>query len=121
MRSVALSALVMLSACASVAGQNGPAVLTEATPATHTELAKVVSAALKVPTVTLAADALTRESELIIEHAPIRDGGGRRVQGRELSQPERFQLIRAENRCVLVHARTNTEYPLFNAKCKLLR
>lgn len=121
MRIVALSALVMLSACASVAGQDGPAVLTEATTATHAELVRVVSAALSVQTVTIAADALTSDSELVIEHPPVRDAGGRRVQGRELSQPEHFQLIRANNRCVLVHARTKVEYEVFNAKCKLLR
>lgn len=119
MRIVALSALVLLSACASVAGQNGPAVLTEATTETHAELVKVVSAALNVPTVTIAADALTTDSELIIERAPARDAAGVRLQGRELSQPERFQLIRVRNRCVLVHARTQAEYGLSSATCRL--
>ncbi|WP_116813227.1 hypothetical protein [Steroidobacter cummioxidans] len=119
MRSVAFSALVMLSACASVAGQDGPAVLTEATAQTHDELVKAVSAALNVPTVTLAADALTTDSELVIERAPARDAEGRRLQGRELTPPEHFQLIRAKNRCVLVHVRTNARYELPNAKCRL--
>jgi hypothetical protein len=119
MRIVAFSALVMLSACASVAGQDGPAVLTEATAETHEELVKAVSAALNVPNVTLAADALTTDSELIIERAPARDPEGRRLQGRELSQPEHFQLIRARNRCVLVHVRTGTQYELPGAKCRL--
>lgn len=119
MRSLALSGLVMLSACASVAGQDGPAVLTEATKESHEELVKIVSAALNVPTVTLAADALTSESELIIERAPARDSGGRRLQGRELSGPEHFQLITAGNRCVLVHTRTRAEYKLSTAKCRL--
>lgn len=119
MRIVALSALVMLSACASVAGQDGPAVLTEATTQTHDELVKVVSAALNVPTVTIAADALTSDSELIIERAPARDAGGRRLQGRELSQPEHFQLVSAGSRCVLVHARTKAEYEISTATCRL--
>jgi len=119
MRIVALSALVMLSACASVASQDGPAVLTEATTSTHAELVKVVSAALNVPTVTLAADALTMDSELIIERAPARDASGRNLQGRELSQPEHFQLINAGARCVLVHMRTQTQYELSTAKCRL--
>lgn len=119
MRIVALSAFVMLTACASVAGQDGPAVLTEATTETHAELVKAVSAALNVPTVTIAADALTTDSELVIERATARDAGGRRVQGRELSQPEHFQLISTGSRCVLVHTRTKAEYPLPNAKCRL--
>jgi hypothetical protein len=119
MRSVAVSALVMLSACASVAGQDGPAVLTEATTETHAELVKGVSAALNVPTVTLAVDALTTDSELIIERATARDASGRRLQGRELSQPEHFQLIRAGSRCVLVHMRTKAQYELSGAKCRL--
>nr|WP_298718551.1 hypothetical protein [uncultured Steroidobacter sp.] len=121
MRIVALSALVILSACASVAdpAQEGPAVLTEATPETHQELVKAVSAALNVPTVTLAADALTTDSELVIERAPARDAQGRRLQGRELSQPEHFQLIQANNRCVLVQVRTNARYELPGARCRL--
>ncbi|MFC4308173.1 hypothetical protein ACFPN2_03675 [Steroidobacter flavus] len=120
MRIVALGALVMLSACASVAGHDGPAVLTESTEASRAELVKVVSAALNVPTVTIADDALTQESELVIERTPVRDAGGRRVQGREMSQPERFQLTRANNRCFLVYERTKTEYQLLSAKCRLL-
>ncbi|WP_129779065.1 hypothetical protein [Peristeroidobacter soli] len=120
MRIVVFSALVTLSACASVASQAGPAVLTESTPATHAELVKVVSTALNVATVTIADDALTKDSELVIERTPIRDAGGRRVQGRELSQPEHFQLIRANNRCFLVHARTKTEYELLSARCRQL-
>lgn len=119
MRIVALSALVMLSACASVAGQDGPAVLTEATTQTHAELVKVVSTALNVPTVTIAADALTTDSDLIIERAPARDASGRRLQGRELSQPEHFQLRSTGNRCVLVRASTKAEYELPNARCRL--
>jgi len=119
MRIVALSALVMLSACASVASQEGPAVLTEATTSTHAELVKAVSAALNVPTVTIAADALTSDSELIIERAPARDAGGRRLQGRELSQPEHFQLTSAQGRCILVHMRTQAQYALSTARCRL--
>jgi hypothetical protein len=119
MRSVAFSALVMLSACASVAGQKGPALLTSATTETHAELVKAVSAALNVPTVTLAADALTTDSELVIERTPARDAGGRRLQGREVSQPEHFQLVTAGTRCLLVHTRTQTEYELPNARCRL--
>lgn len=119
MRIVALSALVMLSACASVAGQDGPAVLTAATTQTHAELVKVVSTALNVPTVTIAADALTSDSELIIERGIARDAGGRRLQGRELSQPEHFQLVSTGTRCVLVHRRTKAEYELSTARCRL--
>lgn len=119
MRIVALSAVVMLSACASVAGQDGPAVLTEATTETHQELVKIVSAALNAPTVTIAADALTSDSDLVIERAIARDAGGRRLQGRELSQPEHFQLIGNAGRCVLVHTRTKAEYELSTARCRL--
>jgi hypothetical protein len=118
-RIVVLSALVTLSACASVAGQDGPAVLTEATTQTHQELVQVVSAAMNAPTLTIAADALTTDSELIIERAPARDAGGRRLQGRELSQPEHFQLITTGGRCVLLHVRTKAEYELSSAKCRL--
>lgn len=120
MRIVLLGVLVMLSACASMASQDGPAVLIDATAESHAELVKVVSAALNVPSATIADDALTRDSQLIIERAPARGADGNRLQGRELSQPERFQLMRANNRCVLVHERTGARYELSTVKCRPL-
>lgn len=108
----------MLTACASMAGEETSAVLTQPSSQTHAEIIKIVSAALNVPTVTIAADALTRDSLLVIERTPVRDAGGRRLQGRELTQPEQFQLLHSKNKCVLLHVRTGARYELTGNVCK---
>ena len=118
MRTAVLGGVMVLAACASVAQRDTPAVLTAPSSATHAEVVEVVSAALNVATVTIAADALTRDSLLVIDRTVRRDQSGRRLQGRDFSKPEEFQLLRSGNRCVLVHVRTGARYKLASAGCK---
>ena len=108
----------MLAACASMAGEETSAVLTQPSSQTHAEIVRIVSTALNVPTVTIAADALTRDSLLVIERTPARDAGGRRLQGRELTKPEQFQLLHAKNKCVLLHVQSGVRYELTGNVCK---
>lgn len=118
LRTTMLISTAMLAACASMAGEETAAVLMEPSAPTHAEIVKIVSTALNVPTVTIAADALTRDSLLVIERTPARDAGGRRLQGRELTQPEQFQLLRSKSKCVLLHVRTDVRYELTGNVCK---
>src|SRR5207244_1674144 len=92
---------VLLGACAiaSVGGcrtapvrPEAPAVIVDPSSRSREELAAAVSAALNGVTVTLADDALMRESTLVLERAKRRDASGLPVQGRELGTPERFRL-----------------------------
>lgn len=117
-RSTMLVSAAMLAACASMAGEETSAVLTQPNSQTHAEVVKIVSTALNVPTVTIAADALTRDNLLVIERTPARDAGGRRLQGRELGKPEQFQLLRSKNKCVLLHVQTGARYELTGNVCK---
>lgn len=110
------AALLALSACATTAQQDVPARLDAPSAAVHAEVLKVVQRALSNATVTLAADALTQTSTLTIGRAPLREAG-RRVTGRDYDAPEHFQLVRSGNRCVLIHARTQTRYELQQAQC----
>ena len=71
-------------------------------------------------TVTLAADALTRDSTLVIEPAALRSGG-QRLDGRETRAPETFQLVRSGASCVLVRASTGVRLSLPGARCRALR
>jgi hypothetical protein len=108
--------LLTLAACAGTA-QDRPAVLTNPDADTRAALMRIISEALYLPTVTLADDAFTRDSLLIIERQPVRDAAGRRVSGRELDGPEHFRLILSGTHCVVVHVRTERRYELKNTRC----
>ena len=107
-----------LAACAATAQPESPALLANPGPATHDELVRIVSEALHVPTVTIADDALTRESLLVIERRPARDSAGQRLNGREMAAPEQFRLVMDDRgRCTLVHLGTDQRHGLA-AHCK---
>src|SRR5262245_32454185 len=111
-------AVVALSTCAATAQPDRPALIANPGPTTHAELVKVVSDALKAPTVTIADDALTRESLLVIERHPAHDATGQRLNGRETEPPEQFRLVTDDQgRCTLVHVGTDRRYSLA-ARCK---
>ena len=114
---MSVCAVLSLSACASMAQQDVPAVIVEPTEESRAELTQTVSSALHVPTVTLANDALTRESLLIIERKPARDAAGQRLSGRDYGRPEHFQLVKAKTSCVLIHEGTGKRYELTQSKC----
>lgn len=112
----------MLAGCSSTASPGEePAVITAPTPASREELARVVSSALHGAYVTLAEDALTKESLLIIERAPLRGANGLPVDGRVTEKPEQFQLVKSGGRCVLVHRRAGERHALTHTTCTPLR
>ena len=94
-----------------------PAVLIEQDAAARAELARAVSEALNGVPVRLADDALTRNSELIIERTQRLDTAGRPILGRSTERPEHFQLIERAGRCILIHERTAGRWPLRSARC----
>ena len=67
--------------------------------------------------VTLADDALTRDSLLIIERAHPRDANGVPLSGRDLDKPEHFHLVKMGERCELVHERTGKRTTLASTTC----
>lgn len=88
--------------------------------AVRTELRAVVAAALGQDDVMLAADALTRDSVLLLERVPREGPAGTRLPGRELDEPERFVLLRVGGECVLEHVRTGRRWVLRDARCAAL-
>lgn len=89
-----------------------PAVITSPTPESREELTRVVGEALGGVPVTLADDALTRESVVVIERREPRDARGRPLSGRSLETPERFRLVLVGEQCVLVREATGERFPL---------
>jgi hypothetical protein len=123
MRNLITSPLTVLAALAlhachgRSALRDAPALITNPTSESSAELARVVSDALNGAAVTIADDALTSDSVLIIERVPRRDSQGRLLDGRETDRPERFMLVKSGSRCVLVHERSGRRWPLVSATC----
>jgi hypothetical protein len=112
---------VLAPACKTVAaGQDRPAVLSEPVAKGRAEVASSVSAALGGVPVTLADDALTRESTLVLERARRRDPNGLLIQGRERGMPERFDLVKNGSDCLLVHQRTGKRIALHEVACSAI-
>ena len=76
----------------------------------------MVSAAFNGQPVTLADDALTRESVLTIERRTPPGPQGRAATGRTLEEPQRFDLVLRTGRCLLVRA-DGREWELTEARC----
>ena len=115
------SAIVVLclltSACASMAQDDAPAVIIGSNESTRAELVRVVGEALGFSDVLIADDALTRESSLFIERRPARDATGQRLSGRDYDRPERFDLVKQGEKCVLVQASTHRRFELKDVRC----
>jgi len=114
-------ALGLLSSCASSSAANDrPAVIINADAKSRLALQNAVSKSIGVAYVVLGDDALTKESNLIIEPARIRDFEGRLLQGRETRGTELFHLVmgKKKDECILVHERTGAHIPLADTHCK---
>ena len=114
MTSILCAALVMASA---LPAADVPARIVDPTPQSRAALAEAVRSALNGAPVTLADEALTAASTLLIERAVRRDARGLRIQGRELTPPEQFHLVQSAGACVLVHERTGRRFPLRDTRC----
>ena len=101
--------LLLLSACASFAQPDVPAVIDKPTSESRAELAQAVRSALNGAPVRLADDALTKDSLLIIE---------RPHSGRDMAKPEHFRLVKSGAHCVLVHERTGKRTTLPSTACQ---
>lgn len=110
----------VLAACAvQPAHSPMPARLSSVDDATRAVLASAVSQALDGREISLAPDALTASSQLLLDPARPRDASGRVLQGRETRTPESFQLVKVGDECVLKHERTGREYVLQDVRCEI--
>jgi hypothetical protein len=119
-------ALCVITACTTNPAANDvPAVIVRSDAQSRADLQSAVSQALNRPSVTLADDALTQDSSLIMEPVRMRDPqegiAQGRAQGREARMPEHFRLVESGHRCVLIHERTGRRIELANTKCAAKR
>ncbi len=86
-----------------------PARVVDPTPESRAELQHVVSSTLGGRAVTIADDALTKDSLLIIEP--------KNLTGRDLGKPDHFRLVLSDSRCVLVHQESDARIELTETSC----
>lgn len=113
-------AVALLTACSvqTVRGEAVPALLVSTDPSTHAILERAVSQALNGASVNLADDALTRQSNLVVERRPLRslqEPGG--LQGRKLEKPEKFRLMTDGTDCWLLKLSDGSRWPLPGPRC----
>lgn len=119
MKSIPLLSAFLLSACTTLQAQpDVAALITNPSAESRADLQSAVTAALNVASITLADDALTQTSILIIDRTRPRDAGGRQLSGRDVGKPEQFQLVKQGARCVLVHQASGKRFDLPKTTCK---
>jgi hypothetical protein len=112
-----LAAVLSPAACSTLSAQEQPAVIAAHTAQSRAELARAASAAFNGQPVTLADDALTRESVLTLERATPPRAQGRAATGRTLEMPARLKLVLRGSRCLLVRETDGREWELREARC----
>lgn len=119
-RTACVIGVLALAACRAPARQpDVAAVLVDPTPQSRAQLANAVNEMLRVSSVTLTDDALTRSSTLLIERSSARDPGGVRITGRDYGKPETFTLVKSGGDCVLVSGRDDRRIVLTDATCRV--
>ena len=104
-----------LASCETMPPSKGaPAVLQASSDEVRAELTEVISNALNGVRITLAPDALTTDSVVIIEKQNFA------AIGRRMDRPDHFTLSLSNGKCVLTHEETGQNYALKHAKCETI-
>lgn len=111
--------LTLLSAACSAPNveQDMPALLINPEPETLQEIERAVASATGGMNVTVAADALTQNSVLVIERGMQRGLDRPPELGRDPGRPYRFQLVINKSECMLLDQQTGEHWPLSDVEC----
>lgn len=110
-----LGLVIPLLGCQKPEGSPEPARIVDPGPESRARLELAIGEALGVP-VTLQNDTFADSSELLLE--PAARQGQNRLQGRDLGEPERFELLIHKGDCRLEHVNSGKLYPLPNLRCQ---
>jgi hypothetical protein len=113
----AFAAMLAPLACSTLSAQEQPALIAAPTAASQAELVRVVTTAVGGQGITLAGDALTRESVLTLERRTPAGPQGQAATGRTLEEPTQFRLVLRGTRCFLVSQADAREWELREAMC----
>ena len=114
-----IGATLLTVACNSLsAADDVPAVISQPSAASRTELLDVVTGALGGAQILLADDALTASSLLTIERNPPGDLQGRQFTGRLIERPVQFNLVKNGSECILEERSTGKRWHLTQTSCR---
>ncbi len=114
---VSLTSALVLAGCKTIgSGDDLPARLTNPTVESQASLQQAVNDAMNM-NVTIANDALTNSSLLILERNPPRSMQNLPATGRNMDSAIQFRLAINGSDCVLIDTRDASRYPLENTTC----
>ena len=112
-----IACAMMLVACKNVAPvADQAAVIVDSDAKSRAALQQTINAALRTD-VTLADDALTDTSVLIIERKMPQSIEGSPAQGRNMEMPIQFRLVTDGTNCILVDQREASRHILADTRC----
>ena len=123
MKSATIAKLVLgmsiaMSGCQTMADANDKAaIIVDPDDASRAALQSTVDGILNT-VVTIAPDALTRSSILVIERNPPRSLQNPNPQGRNMETPIQFRLVKNGADCILVDERDKSRHLLENTECR---
>ena len=111
--------LLSLAGCnARATAEPAPARLQSPDAEARAELTRLVREAVGQYQVSFTLATLQDQGFLLLERTPAQDPAGHRLPGRDLSEPERFELWLQGDQCVLRQVRSGAEWPLEHAECR---
>lgn len=104
-------------ACTTLAAAEQPAVIERPTAQSKAELLRVLDDAFNGRSVTVADDALSHDSVLVIERRAFKGLQGDPAGGRSLERPEQFNLVLRDGRCELIRSSDQRRWTLIETTC----
>jgi hypothetical protein len=115
--SVSLGVALLTTGCQTMGGDSDrPARIVNSDDASRAALQSTVNGILNTD-VTLAENALTESSMLIIELSPPRKMENPNPQGRIMDEPIQFRLVINDSDCILIDQRNESRHLLENTDC----
>ncbi|QDF74670.1 MULTISPECIES: hypothetical protein [Shewanella] len=94
-----------------------PAIVSEPSAESLTELENAIAKLLQMEKVTLAADAFTQNSRLALERSPHTDPNGQLLMGRNFELPQIVQLWISGDKCFVTDSEKHRSAPLTVTRC----
>jgi hypothetical protein len=95
-----------------------PAVLSDSSAKSHSKLVEVISDELSTKPVTIAKNAFVDKSWIMVTKQARQTIDNHNIQGRDMQQPVKFQLMKNDNHCYLVLGSNVKRWQLDNLSCR---
>lgn len=109
-----MSTLFFVTGCQQTKTQIVPAVVTSINPQTKAQLQQAIKSLLNRD-ITIADNAFSQTSDILIERAVVKDERGLPIMGREFSNALRLSLMTDGKNCILQSSETGTQQAVVSA------